>query len=116
MAVYVSNLIINQNTDFDQVFTLESNSTNSVLDLTDYTFKSEMRKHPTATTGITTFSASIYGAATNGQVNLGLTTTQTASLKEGRYVYDVVMTDINGKMSRVIEGMVLVRAGATKFP
>ena len=115
MAVYVSNLIIDQNVNFDQVFTLESNTTNSVLDLTGYTFKSEMRKWAGAT-GVTTFTVGIYSTATSGQIQLGLTTTQTAALNEGRYVYDVVMTDTNSKMSRVIEGMVLVRAGATKFP
>ena len=114
MAVYVSNLIIDQNVDFNQVFTLESNSTNSVLDLTGYTFKSEMRKHATAV-GVTTFTVGIYSTATSGQIQIGLTTSQTATLKEGRYVYDIVMTDTNAKMSRVIEGMVLVRAGATKF-
>jgi hypothetical protein len=115
MAVYVSNLQIDQNTDFNQVFTLEDGQSNSVLNLTGYTFKSQMRKHPTATTGITTFTASIYGSAANGQIQLGLTTSQTANLKDGRYVYDVVMTNTLGQMSRVIEGMVLVRAGATKF-
>ena len=47
MAVYVSNLIIDQNVDFDQVY-FRKYSTNSVLDLTGYTFKSEMRKHATA--------------------------------------------------------------------
>ena len=115
MAVYVSNIQIDQSTDFNQVFTLEDGETNSVLDLTGYSFKSQMRKHPAATTGITTFSASIYGSATAGQVKIGLTTSQTSSLKEGRYIYDVVMTDNAGTMSRVVEGMVLVRAGATKF-
>ena len=115
MAVYVSNIQIDQSTDFSQVFTLEDGRSNSVLNLTNYTFKSQMRKHPGATTGVTTFTSTIYGAATNGQVKLGLTTSPTANLKDGRYVYDVVMTDNAGVMSRVIEGMVLVRAGATKF-
>jgi len=115
MAVYVSNIQIDQSTDFSQVFTLEDGQSNSVLNLTGYTFKSQMRKHPGATSGVTTFTSTIYGNAANGQVKLGLTTSQTANLKDGRYVYDVVMTDSSSVMTRVIEGMVLVRAGATKF-
>tara|TARA_B100001094_G_scaffold55650_1_gene51149 strand:- start:3334 stop:3681 length:348 start_codon:yes stop_codon:yes gene_type:complete len=115
MAVYVSNIQIDQSTDFSQVFTLEDGTSNSVLNLTNYTFKSQMRKHPAATSGVTTFTSSVYGAAANGQVKIGLTTSQTVNLKDGRYVYDVIMTDNAGIMSRVVEGMVQVRAGATKF-
>ena len=113
MAVYVSNLQIDQNTDFNQVFTLEDGQSNSVLNLTGYTFKSQMRKHPTATTGITTFTASIYGSAANGQIQLGLTTSQTANLKDGRYVYDVVLISPNAYRSRAVQGNVLVTPGVS---
>ena len=113
MSVYVSNIIINTGTSFNQSFTLESINTNSVLDLTDYTIKSEMRKHPGSTTGITTFTSSI-ASAVGGQITIGLSTTQTASLKPGRYVYDVVLTDGSGVRDRVVEGMALVSQGATR--
>ena len=113
MSVYVNNLTINQNTDFEQTFTLESGE-NLLINLTGYTFKAEMRKHPTSV-GVTTFTTGIYGSPNNGQITIGLSTSQTASIKEGRYVYDIVMTNTEGKMSRVIEGMALVRPGATKF-
>ena len=39
-----------------------------------------MRKHRGATTGITTFTTSIYDAV-GGKIQIGLSTTQTAALK-----------------------------------
>lgn len=112
MAVYVSNIVINGGTDFSQVFTLEDGATNSALNLTGYTVKAQMRKHP-ASTGVTTFTSSIYNAA-SGQIKIGLSTTTTANLKAGRYVYDVVITDASSAMNRVIEGMALVSKGVTQ--
>jgi hypothetical protein len=112
MAVYVSNIVVNAGVDFDQVFTLENVNNNSALNLTNYSVKAQMRKHAAAT-GVTTFTASVYDAAT-GKIKIGLSTTTTASLKPGRYVYDVVLTDASNIMSRVIEGMVLVREGVTR--
>ena len=113
MAVYVSNIVVNTGTTFSQSFTLESINTNSVLDLTDYTIKSEMRKHPGSTTGVTTFTSTIASAA-GGVVTIGLSTNQTAALKPGRYVYDIILTDDDGIRDRVVEGMVIVSQGATR--
>jgi len=115
MAVYVSNIQIDQSTDFSQVFTLEDGTSNSVLNLTNYTFKSQMRKHPGATSGVTTFTSSIYGNAANGQVKLGLTTSQTANLKDGRYVYDVELTLSDSTVEKVHYGVVTVHPEVTKI-
>jgi hypothetical protein len=112
MSVYVSNIVINGGTDFSQVFTLEDSGTNSPLNLSGYNIKAEMRKHPGAT-GVTTFTTSVYSSA-GGQIRIGLSTTQTANLKEGRYVYDVVVTDSFSYITRVVEGMVLVSKGVTR--
>mgnify|MGYP003321146551 CR=1 FL=1 len=112
MAVYVSNIVINTGTTFSQTYTLENVNTNSLLDLTGYSVSAQMRKHPAAT-GVTTFTSSVTDV-TGGQVNIGLTSTQTASLKSGRYVYDVLVTDSSGTRDRVVEGMVIVSQGATR--
>ena len=113
MAVYVSNIVINTSTTFAQSFTLENINTNAVLDLTGYNGRSEMRKHPGSTTGITTFTVS-FPNRTGGQVNIGLTTTQTAALKPGRYGYDLLIDDGNGSVDRVVEGMAIVSQGVTR--
>jgi len=113
MAVYVSNIVINTSTTFSQSFSLENVNTNAPLDLAGYTARSEMRKHSGSTTGITTFTVS-FPDRTNGQVQIGLTTTQTAALKPGRYIYDLLIDDGNGTIDRVVEGMALVSQGATR--
>lgn len=110
-ATYVSNLIINTYTDFSQIFNLEDTDTNSPLNLVGYAVTSQMRKHAGSSSS-TTFESSIYNAA-SGQIRVGLSTTQTASLKPGRYVYDILLTNPSGEVSRPIEGMVLVREGVT---
>ena len=112
MAVYVSNLTINTGTTFSQVFTLESAATNSATDLTGFTANAQMRKHADALT-FTNFSTQIINP-TSGIIRVGLTTSQTATLKPGRHVYDVLITDTSGEVTRVLEGSVLVRQGATR--
>jgi hypothetical protein len=111
-AVYVTNITINGGTDFSQVYELEDSTTNAALNLSGYSVKSEMRKHPSAS-GVTTFTSEIFSEST-GRIKIGLSTSQTAALKEGRYVYDVVITDPYSVMSRVVEGTALVSKGVTR--
>ena len=83
-SAYVSNLVINAGVDFEQVFTLEDGANNSPLDVTNFGLSAQMRKHAGAT-GVTTFTTSFYDAQ-NGKIQIGLSTSQTAALKPGRYV------------------------------
>jgi hypothetical protein len=110
-AVYVNNLVINTYADFSQIFSLEDVATNSALGLSGYEVSSQMRKHSGSSTAVS-FAATVYNAST-GQIKIGLTTSQTSSIKPGRYVYDVIIKDSVGITKRVVEGMVLVREGAT---
>ena len=112
MAVYVSNLTVNTGTTFSQIFTLESADTNSATDLTGFTASAQMRKHP-GSSSATNFTTSIINA-TAGRIRVGLTTSQTSVLKPGRFMYDVLITDTSGEVTRVLEGSVLVREGVTK--
>ena len=113
MAVYVSNLVINCGTDFAQTFTLASTTTNSALNLTGYSVSSQIRKH-SGSSSYTNFTCQVVNSST-GQIKIGLASTQTSALKPGRYVYDVILTDVStGNKDRVIEGMALVREGVTK--
>ena len=111
-AVYVSNLVVNTGATFSQTFTLEDSGSNSVLNLSGYTVRAHMRKH----SGSSSYT-DLNGAVLNinaGTVKVGLTTTQTTPLKEGRYVYDVLITDSSNTVTRVVEGSVLVRQGVTQ--
>jgi hypothetical protein len=112
-AVYVNNLVVNTGADFNQTFTLEATETNSVLNLTGYTIASKMRKWSGSSSSIP-FVSTILSPRSSGRVSIGLTSGQTAELKPGRYIYDIIITDPDNVKSRVIEGMVLVREGATR--
>ena len=106
-AVYVSNLTINTGATFQQTFSLENSSTNSALDLSGFSVSSQMRKHAGSTGVAATFTASI-SSAENGAIQVGLTSTTTASIKPGRYVYDVIVSDSAGEVTRVVEGSVFM--------
>ena len=112
MAVYVSNIVINTNEDFTQTFTLQSAADKTALNLTDYTVSSQMRKHAGSSTA-TNFDANVVSPATSGKVSIALTSTDTANLKEGRYVYDIVI-EKNSSKTKVVEGMVIVNKGVTR--
>ena len=112
MTVYVANIVINGGADFSQTYDLADQNTNSAKDLTNHAVASQMRKHAAAV-GVTTFTTTIVSAS-GGQVRIGLSTSQTAALDPGRYVYDLMLTAPDNSMTRIIEGMALVREGVTK--
>lgn len=111
-ASYVCNLVVNTHSDFTQSFYLDSDATNSSLNISNYQVASQIRKHA-ASSRFVEFSASIVDPL-SGHIRVGLTSTQTGELKPGRYLYDVVITDPNGKVSKAVEGMVLVKEGITR--
>jgi uncharacterized membrane protein YfhO len=112
MAVFVSNIVIEQGFDFASTFQLEDTVTNDILDLTDYTIESKLRKTYTSSTSIS-FTVTV-STPQNGQVLLSLTSAQTAELKAGRYVYDIKGTRPDGNVIKIIEGSALVRPGVTR--
>ena len=112
MSVYVSNLTVNTGTTFSQIFNLESTSSNAATDLTGYSIQAQMRKHSDAPTK-TDFTATIVSPA-SGRIRVGLSTSVTRDLAPGRYMYDVLITDPVGEVTRVVEGSVMVRQGVTK--
>ena len=64
-----------------------------------------------------TFSASIFGADSDGIIDLDLTNAQTAAMKEGSYVYDVELLDSDAAtIERVLEGRVKVNPRVTRIP
>ena len=111
-ATYVSNITVNSGEDFSQTFTLESADSSSPLNLTGYSVSSQMRKHAGSTTK-TDFTAEALTPLTDGRIMISLTNTQTAALKSGRYVYDIIIEKDSTK-TRVVGGMVLVKQGVTR--
>jgi len=111
MAVYVSNIVIEQGFDFETTFQLEDTRTNSFLDLTTAIPEAQIRKHSGSSTSVSLASTISDGEL--GLLTVSLGSTATAALKPGRYLYDIRLTS-GGKYYKAVEGTVLVRAGVTR--
>lgn len=111
MAVYVSNIVIEQGFSFDTSFQLEDTRTNAPLDLREASTQSIIRKTYESLSYVS--FASTISSPELGIISISLTANQTLALKPGRYVYDVKIFSA-GKEYKAIEGSALVRAGVTR--
>jgi hypothetical protein len=105
-----ANIIIDQGTTFSTIINLTDDD-GVAVDLTGYTGDSEMRKHYTSSNS-QSFSISLGG--NTGAITLSLTSSQTANLTPGRYVYDVEVTSSANVVSRIVEGIVTVTPEVTR--
>ena len=111
MAVFSTNLVVYTHTDFEQTFLIEDNQSNSAKDLTGFTGTCRMQR--TLNLGsLTAFAVSFTNRAL-GKVRISLTSTQTANIDDGKYFYELKLTDPNGVVERVVEGVVIVKHPVT---
>ena len=110
MAVYVSNIVIEQGFSFESTFQLEDTRTGNFLDLSGYDIKSQIRKSYYSKNYIS-FASTITDIEL-GEITISLEPNQTILLKPGRYVYDIKLFNQSGQY-KAIEGSALVRAGVT---
>lgn len=105
-----ANLIIDQGTTYST--TIDVTDDNDVpINLNGYTGTAQLRKHYSSSNS-TVFTVSL--APLDGIIILSLTSTQTAALKAGRYVYDVELTNTSNVVSRIVEGIVTVTPQVTR--
>ena len=113
MAVFSTNLIIYTHTDFEQTFLLEDSQSNSAKDLTGFTgtarFKRQIQQN---TMKSQAFNLSFPNRPL-GKVRLGLTATQSAAIKPGKYFYEVILNDGNNVLEKVVEGTMIVKQPVT---
>ncbi len=110
---YVVNLSINSGTSFTQSFTL-SNESGSALNLSSYEIKSQLRKHPQSNSYVN-FITTAVSPASSGVLKLQLQPESTSSLKPGRYMYDIIITNNQtGEKTKVIEGSAIVSKSITR--
>ena len=110
------NLTIHTGSDFATNFNVV-NTSNSAFNLTGYSASSAMSKSVAigATLGITTSFSVGFTSAYDGKFKVSLNSTQTRSLDEGRYVYNVLVSSGTTVYS-IVNGNVLVIAGITTAP
>ena len=111
MAVFSTNLIIYKHTDFEQTFVLEDGLSNSAKDLTGFTGTCRMQR--TLNLGSLTGFTVTFVNRLNGKVRISLSDEQTAIIEEGKYFYELMLTDSNNVTERVIEGVVIVKPPVT---
>lgn len=114
MAVYVSNIVIEQGFDFETTFELENAITNEPLDLSTYNIpEAKLRKNYSSSTSYDFTGAFV--DELDGKFLISMGSSITSQLKPGRYVYDVKLTTTaTGLTSKAVEGSVIVRGGVTK--
>ena len=111
MAVFSTNLLIYIHTDFEQTFLLEDSQSNSAKDLTGFTGTSTMQR--TLILGSLTAFNLTFTNRLLGKVRISLTNAQTANIADGKYFYELMLTDPNDVVERVSEGVVIVKHPVT---
>lgn len=109
MAVY-SKLTADQGSDFAARVQLVD-ATDNNLNLTGYTVTANIKKSYAAATSYV-MSVNIIDID-QGVISINVTNQVTASMKAGRYVYDVVAVASGGTRTRVLEGQFEITAGVT---
>lgn len=107
----VSNLYIDQGSDFSAIVTLK-NQDGSIINLTDFTAASQFRKSYQSSSA-TSFIVSIHDAA-NGKIRLQLPASSSSPLIPGRYLYDVEITSPIGERKRALEGIIVLTPEITR--
>ena len=110
MATPVFNITLDQYSDFSATITI-TDMNGSALNLSGYLASSSMKKSYYSSTSYP-FTVQFFDRS-QGIIKLKMTSAQTANLQAGRYVYDVVITDVGGIKMRVAEGIVTVTEGVT---
>jgi len=99
-----ANIYVDQSTDF-RISIGISDTDGTPLPIETYDFFASMRKMYSSTS-IATFT--IEKDSPNSSITLVLTDADTASLKPGKYQYDVLMRKTSGEISKVVEGLAVI--------
>lgn len=105
-------LTLDQGTTFETSVSL-ANDDQTAINVTGYSFSSQIRKSYYSTNAVANLTVTVVDAST-GNVKLSMTAANTANVKAGRYLYDLLMTDTGGVKTRVIEGVITVTPQVTR--
>lgn len=110
MAAY-SEIVIEQNATFTSKVYVED-VYNSPVNLSGYTSSAQMRKSYYSSTAYT-IDTEVTGLS-NGEITLSMTAANTANLPIGRMVYDLIIDDGTGVITRVVEGIATILPSVTR--
>ena len=111
MSAYVE-LYLDQGTTFNNIINLTDDVTNTPIDISGYTITSQMRRSYYSANISANITCTLSNVA-NGEVVMSMTPANTANIKPGRYVFDVITTDSSNNKNRVLEGIITVTPSVT---
>lgn len=113
---YGVNLVINTGSELKDNFTVLTTS-GSAFNFSGWSGSSQMAK--SVSVGSSMYAAATFNvgftSALDGKFNISLNRTATRTLKEGRYVYDILVSS-GSTTYRIVEGNVLVKARISSAP
>ena len=106
----ITNYKIDQGSDWSTEVTAKD-SAGAVIDLSNHTITSHMRKNYTSTVSTAITGTTVNASA--GTLTLNLTSAVSAAMKSGYYYYDVEVTT-GSTVTRILEGKIHLRPEVTK--
>jgi len=103
---------IDQGSTFSKTLTLKDDS-NAVINITNDTFRGQVRKHASSSDIQATFTFTITDGP-NGAVTWSLTDTQTSAMSSGKLLYDVEWVQSSGTVTRILDGIADVTQEITR--
>ena len=103
------NYVLDQGCTFSKVITAKDSAGANVT-ISSGSAAGKLRQSYHSSNNVFTFTTAVDGS----NVTISLTSTQTTSIPDGNYVYDVEYTQSGGDIERVVEGIITVSPEATK--
>ena len=103
------NYVLDQGCTFSKVITAKDTAGANVT-ISSGTAAGKMRQSYHSSNNVHAFTTAVEGS----NVTISLTSTQTAAISDGNYVYDIEYTQSGGDIERVVEGIITVSPEATK--
>lgn len=101
------NLELSQGADFTYSFVLQDDESDLPVDLSGYSANTVLRKHPESNSYFS-FTSTLNA---NGEVVLSMNSSVSAQVAGGDWVYEVKLTDGDGRVSKPLSGRIRVREG-----
>ena len=111
MGAGTYNFVLDQGATFTRQLTVKENG--SAMNLTGYSVASKMRSTHDTSTVAGTFTCTISNAS-GGIITISMTSSTTAAIEEGMYVYDLEITSSGGTVTRLMEGSITVNPEVTR--
>ena len=116
MAAGYHHFIIEQGATFKHTLTLKD-SADALINLTGYSAEMDLRKNQDDSSEVATLTVAnnrITMGGSAGTVVLEISATDTSALLVGDGVYDIDLTDSNGKVDRILEGTYSIRGNVSR--